>query len=109
ANRSVLHQRAVSSSLRQDRIAAADSVQSTLMHRFLLLAATAVCVFAVDTPGNLYEEEVKASVPIRNRAWHLMQKYIDGLREKSAPAGTTLARRIGYPAPQIQARQLRLE
>lgn len=65
--------------------------------------------FAVDPPGSLYEEEVKSSVPIRNRAWHLMQKFIDNLPKKPAPSGATLAKRIGYPAPHIQARGLRLE
>lgn len=56
-----------------------------------------------------YEEEVKATVPIRNRAWHVMEKYIDSLPKKPAPSGATLAKRIGYPVAGIRAGQQRLE
>ncbi len=79
------------------------------MRSFFLLLAVAVAAVAVDPPGTVYEEEVKASVPVRDRAWHLLGKYIDSLPEKGEPSGKTLAKKIGYPAPRIQARHLRLE
>src|SRR3982750_4473750 len=79
------------------------------MRSFFLLLAVAVAAVAVDPPGAVYEEDVKASVPVRDRAWHLMGKYIDSLPEKGEPSGKTLAKKIGYPAPHIQARHLRLE
>ncbi|MDZ4798415.1 MAG: hypothetical protein SGI92_09655 [Bryobacteraceae bacterium] len=75
------------------------------MRCFLILALAAGAACA----QQYYEEEVKATVPIRNRAWHAMEKYIDSLPKKAAPTGSTVAKRIGYPVAGIRAGQQRLE
>lgn len=74
--------------------------------RLLILLALALSALSAQ---QYYEEEVKATVPIRNRSWHMMQKYIDSLPKKPAPTGTTLAKKIGYPVAGIRAGAPRLE
>jgi dienelactone hydrolase len=76
-----------------------------MMRLPILLALAASLVFA----QQYYEEDVKATVPIRNRSWHMMEKYIDSLPKKAAPSGATLAKKIGYPVPGIRAGVPRLE
>ncbi len=76
------------------------------MRRFLILALAAAATL---TAQQYYEEEVKATVPIRNRNWHMMQKYIENQPKKPAPTGSTLAKKIGYPVAGIKAGEPRLE
>jgi len=78
----------------------------TTRRTFLMAAASAT---AFGQQPSLYEEEVKATVPIRNRQWHVMEKFIHELPEGPAPGGATLQKKIGYPVARIKGGEQRLE
>lgn len=57
----------------------------------------------------LYEEKVIDSMAIRERYWKQLQAYAASLPKKAPPSAGTLAAKIGFPAPGLNAGTPKLE
>jgi len=75
------------------------------MRNLVLLNLAATLAVA----GQLYEEDIAGSMSIRNRNWQQIQQYAAKLARRPEPSGSTLAQKIGYPAPGLKTGRQRLE